>query len=234
MTMLVPDRTGSVAARAGSSLLGRLRPITGFEEELIAAHADTSNTASLCNELLARCLVPPGCDPGPVRDEVARLLVAERDRALIVLRLRSFGDRVESEVTCPSCGGTSEITFALSDLPLAAVEPPREVVVQHDGHVITARLPTAADQEQVLAEPSASAAERRTVLLARVVERIDDRAGPMSADDVRALPSAVRMAVEHALEAAAPDVDLSMDVQCCRCPSAFEAPFDLRAFFLPS
>jgi hypothetical protein len=221
------------AATAQPLLTARLRPISGFEEELLAGRGGAASTAALCNEVLARCLVAPGADAAAARTEIARLLVPERDLALMALRRRSFGDRVESDVTCPACGAGIEISFSLADLPLPAAAAAREITVEHDGEALRARLPTAADQERLLSRPAGTVAERRTSLLALVLDAIGDRVGPFAEDDVRALPSAARVAVENALEAALPDVDLSMDAQCQSCHCAFTAPFDLHAFFLP-
>jgi hypothetical protein len=222
------------SAASAADLIARLRPISGFEEEYVAAHADTPNTAALCNELLARCLVPPGCDPGERRAEVAGLLVPERDRALVALRCKSFGDRLDSEATCPACGAANAIGFALSELPLGTPAQTRVVVVEVGGTTSVVRLPTAADQEALLRDPGATVAARRTALVARLVARIDDRTGPLSEDEARALPSAVRVAIELAIEAALPAADLSIDTACSGCGAPFEVPFELRAFFLPS
>jgi hypothetical protein len=208
----------------------RLRPISGFEEELLSAQAGARNTAALCNEVLARCLVGPGLDPGPARAEVRSLLVPERDLALLALRRRSFGDRVESDVSCPACGRGNEISFSLADMPTPAPTTVREIAVERDGAVARVRLPTAADQERIL-DAADDPAARRTALLAQVLVDLDGRPGPFAADDVRALPSAVRLAIEHAIEAALPDVDLSMDVGCNWCGHDFTVPFDLCTFF---
>jgi base plate protein len=230
----IPGRGASVPSSA--ELIERLRPISGFEEEYIAANAATANTAALCNELLARCLVPPGSDPGPRRGEVAALLVPERDLALVALRRQSFGDRVESEATCPSCGVVNDLHFTLSDLPIGATIPPREIVVDSHSTTAVVRVPTAADQEALLRSQGATttAAERRTALVARLIERIDGRDGPLSDEEARALPSAVRIAIVQAIEAVLPPVDLSMDVECSACGVGFVVPFELQAFFLPS
>ena len=50
-----------------------LRPMTGYEEELVEERRDEANTAVLCNELLARCLVPPGADATAARARVRAL-----------------------------------------------------------------------------------------------------------------------------------------------------------------
>ncbi|NMO21849.1 hypothetical protein HPC49_34495 [Pyxidicoccus fallax] len=214
-----------------------LRPLTGYEEELLERRRDEPNTAALCNEVLARCLVPPGEDPGARRDEVGRLLVAERDRALVALRRMSFGDEVKTALRCPHCGKASDISFRLSDLPLGAEGPPPPAeldVTLEDGREVRLRLPTAADQAALLDEAPETVAERRTWLLARLVTRLGEQPGPVGLHEVRALRSADRHRLEAELERVVPQVDLSMDVTCSACSAAFTAPFDIASFFLLS
>lgn len=213
-----------------TGLAARLRPISGFEEELIAASAGTANTAALCNEVLARCLVPAGHDAAAARTLVAALPLAERDGALVALRRISYGDRVVSEVTCPACDAVSEIDFDLAQLPLPEAPAPVRVTIEVGGQGVHARLPTAGDQAACI-DAAANAAERRTALLVRVLEAVGDQAGPFDASAVRALPSALRMAVEQAIEDAMPDLDLAMDVTCSSCDAAFTAPIELASFF---
>src|SRR5262245_33053160 len=95
-----------------------LRALTGWEEEYVEAHQAEPNTARLCNEVLARCLVPPGEDATAALETVRALLVSERDRELVALRRLSLGPEVKAEVPCPSCGEVSGAEFSLDDLPL--------------------------------------------------------------------------------------------------------------------
>lgn len=211
-----------------------LRAMTGHEEEVVERRSGDANTAALCNELVARCLVAPGADFAAAYDRVRALLVAERDAALIALRRLSFGDRVELEITCPSCGKLNEIDFALGSLPISIGSGPREIeATLADGTRVAMRLPTAGDQEDLLDAGLETASERRTFLLARAIARFGERTEPLDFDAARALPVSTRSALEKALDAAIPDLDLSMAVTCSACEHAFSAPFDVASFFLP-
>lgn len=95
-----------------------LRPMTGYEEEVVERRGAGENTARLCNEIVARCLVSPGADFTAALARVRGMLVAERDAALVKLRRISLGDDVELELRCPACGEPSTATFQLSALPL--------------------------------------------------------------------------------------------------------------------
>jgi hypothetical protein len=232
-----PTAAGPAPRGPERAPLPGLRPLTGYEEELLERRRSEPNTAALCNEVLARCLAPPGEDPGARRDEVGRLLVAERDRALVALRRMSFGDEVRTVIDCPSCGKASDISFRLSELPLEAESPPPPSELEsalEDGRAVRLRLPTAADQAALLDAGLESVAERRTWLLARLITRLGDRPGPVGLHEVRALRSADRHRLEAELERVVPQVDLSMDVTCSACSAAFTAPFDIASFFLLS
>src|SRR5205823_4715350 len=92
-----PLRASAAAADAVTPDSGarlRLRPLSGWEEEYVERHQEEPNTARLCNEVLARCLVEPGQDPGEALDVVRNLLVAERDRELVELRRLSLGSEI--------------------------------------------------------------------------------------------------------------------------------------------
>ncbi len=70
--------------------LDGLRPMTGYEEELVEDAAFRSNTAALCNEVLARCLCKVGESIADAGARVGGLLVAERDVAIVDLRRLTF------------------------------------------------------------------------------------------------------------------------------------------------
>jgi hypothetical protein len=198
----------------------RLRPISGLEEELVVGQRG-GNAAALCNELLARCMVPPGGDPGPARDVVGDLVVPQRDLALVALRRRSLGDRIKVELTCGACESAHEVGIDL-DRVQAGDQCPRAVEVAADGRHVTVRLPTARDQERVLAEAGADLGARRRRLVADAVESVDG--APAIPEALATLGEEVWRTVEAAVEAALPDVDLELTATCPSCAASIEAP----------
>lgn len=212
-----------------------LRSMTGFEEEVVERHAGDPNTARLCNDIVARCLVPPGNDHREALTRVRAMTVAERDFALVMVRRLSFGDAVQADVTCPACHAKNEVDFKLSDLPMASENVAQRTidVLSSNNMQARMRLPTAGDQEDLLDEALETAAEKRTWLIARTLLRYGDREAPFDDTFARALPSAARKALESALEAALPAADLAMDVSCAACGHSFAEPFDVAGFFLP-
>jgi len=203
-----------------------LRCLSGWEEEYLARHQAEPNTARLCNEVLARCMMPPGSEPGAERETVRSLLVAERDRELVALRRMSLGDEVNAQVACPACGETSEASFSLDVLPLDFDPPPRTITVGE----ARLRLPTAGDQEALLDAGLDSEAERRSWLLAHCLERFGERT-EFDLEFARALPMATRAALETAIERYLPDLDLQMAIECSHCGAPVLAPFDVPNFF---
>lgn len=212
-----------------------LRGLTGWEEEYVERHQAAPNTARLCNEVLARCLVPPGEDAAGARETVRGLLVAERDRELVALRRLSLGPDVTAQVTCPACGETSEAEFSLDALPLDFEPPPRQLTVElpEVGEVVL-RLPTAGDQEDLLDAELEGEAEQRSWLLARCLERYGGRSEGFDLDFVRGLPVATRTALQAAIEERLPELDLQMAVECSHCGAPILAPFDVAVFFFSS
>ena len=225
------SETGPAAPAAHGDL--PLRAMTGWEEEFVERNLASPDTARLCNELLARCLVDPGEDHRPALERVRGLLVAERDRALVALRRLSLGPDVSAVVRCPQCGQENQADFSLDALPTGfAVPPPTLAVTLDDGASVDLRLPTAGDQEALVEANLSGAAERRSWLFARIVRRFGERDG-LTMAEAHALPVATRRALDTAVERALPDFALNMEVTCEHCRHAFEAPFDVAVFFYP-
>jgi len=230
-----PDAGESPAAATPPPARLQLRELSGWEEEYLERHQEEPNTARLCNEILARCLVAPGEDAAGARQTIRDLLVAERDRELVALRRLSLGPDISARVPCPACGEVSEADFSLDVLPLDFEPPPRQLSVElPDVGDVLLRLPTAGDQEDLIDTGLEGEAERRTWLLARCVERYGDRSEEFDLDFARALPVRTRTALESAIEACLPDLDLEMAVECSHCGTPIVAPFDVPVFFFSS
>lgn len=225
-----------LSSKTPVDLLAELRPITGYEEEFIEKFHDQINTSRLCNEVLARCLEQPGHPPDQTTlDRISDLIVAERDRAIVHLRRISFGDVVNTEITCPECGKVSDISFDLNILPLNFEPPPSSIEVKlENGDLLQLRIPTAGVQSELLDQDLETLAERRTFLLARSVARIGDRTGPFDLHDIRSLQSSDRLTLEKSLEESIPDLELGMDIECSECRASFTSPFEITSFFLLS
>lgn len=224
---LRPETSRKAAGPAAGTL--PLRELTGWEEEYLSRHQHDANTARTCNEVLARCCVRPGTEPGDqVRAQVRDLLVAERDLELVRLRRLSLGADVEARVECSACGEANEARFSLDDLDLDPGFPAERTGLPVDGD-LTLSLPTAGDQEVLLDADLDDPAERRTWLLARALRRPDGTS--LGLDAARELPLRRRAALERAIDDQLPTLDLDMVVRCAHCGADFTAPFDVGSFF---
>jgi hypothetical protein len=207
-----------------------LRELTGWEEEYLARHQDDANTARTCNEVLARCCVPPGSEPGEeVRGRVRDLLVAERDLELVRLRRLSLGPSVEARVECPTCGQANDAGFSLDELDLEPGFPAERTGLPVGDGELTLSLPTAGDQEELLDADLDGPAELRTWLLARSLRKADGSA--LGLEAARELPLRRRAELERAVDEQLPTLDLTMAVRCADCDGDFTAPFDVGSFF---
>lgn len=86
----------------------------------------------------------------PALDEPAQanLSLAERDRALIAFRSRSFGHTVQAQTRCPNCSEELEFEFDGEQVPLTPIRP--EFVIQNG---IRFRLPSSVDLAAVAQTP---------------------------------------------------------------------------------
>ncbi len=224
--MAPPDLSDSVVALPGGLIAadGRrlaraeLRPLTGAEEEWLAARP-SEPSAPAVTRLLAACVVR--LDGVPADRELARrLLVGDRDYLMLQLRRLTLGDQVRAVVPCPACREKMDVEFAGADVPVEArPQTAAAYALACGGRTIRFRLPTGGDQETVvgLSAPAAAAALLDQCLM-------DDGGSPLTADD--------RAAVTEAMGRLAPRVEADLALTCPACGHAFEAPFDTTAFFL--
>jgi hypothetical protein len=198
-----------------------LRELTGREEEWLAASAGAP-AAPLTSRLLAACLLDLDGAAGGL-ELARRLLVGDRDFLVLELRRLTFGPRVAAVLGCPACAARMDVDFDLDAVP---VEPRPQTPVfdapveQQRGPPLPVRfrLPTGADQEAVLGLAPAAAA---AALLERcLLEQPPGGLAPEQQD-----------MVGDVMERVAPRVEIELDLGCPECGAAFEAPFDLTAFF---
>ena len=190
-----------------------LRPLSGREEEWLAAHGATANAFAVTH-LLGACLVALGAE-APSAAAARELLVGDRDALMLALRRITIGEKVLATFACACCREPMDIDFELGDLPFEG--PPqavREHVVTAGGGSIRFRLPTGADQEAVAGLPLPEAAE---ALLDRCLLQ------PAAPED--------RAAVAEAIERLAPKLDVELELTCPECGTTSVEAFDLTAFF---
>ena len=177
--------------------------------------------------------LPPAERPQPLLQaagepggaEPAGLSLGERERLLVTLRERLFGDSLRALASCPSCGLALELTISTSDLLLPTGSPPEVVRVRAGGYAVRCRLLRPADLVDAAATGSAAAARKLLVTRAVLAAECDGRPVPANA-----LPDGVVAAVAAALADADPLADVELPVRCDACGEEWTSPFDIGIY----
>lgn len=181
-----------------------LRPITGADENAIHA-ADLPNALALLDRLLEG-------------GRAARLTSAARDRALAALYTAIYGDNIRAVPACPRCGTRYELMFSLKALAESLpVQPPLPDGTYRTGGGMRFRLPRGEDEIAVIGLPPDAA---RLELMRRC------------APDINVSDSAAVAAVEVAMEAAAPLLNVDLSARCPECGAEQSMWFDVGTYLL--
>jgi hypothetical protein len=194
-----------------------LRPLTGHEEEWLAGNRSVPNALAV-SRLLDSCVLRLD-DGAPPPATARRMLAGDRDYLMLQLRRLTLGDRVQAVLNCPTCGSKMDLELDAAEAP---VEPRPQTAVWHwldlDGRAVKFRLPAGADQEYIASSDLPAAAE---VLFERCVSA--DAGPPLTPEE--------KDAVIDAMDHAAPQVDIELDLKCPECGNNFTTPFDMTSFF---
>lgn len=236
---------GYIDAQGQVHKLVELAPLTGREEELLTRNDHP--TATLVTEVLSRCVKRIGSISDVTPSVIRELLVADRQYLLLMLRQLTFGDRVQASLPCPwpDCGKGVDIDFLISQIPVTecgdlqryyklkidsgdvdealGLQPATQLTVHY-------RLPNGGDQEAVLDNPHRPEIERMNMLFSRCILAVNEMERPVPEWIMRLSPK-IRMQIEQAMESIAPNLEMSMEVDCPECHRSFVAPFELQDFF---
>jgi hypothetical protein len=190
-----------------------IRPVTGWEELMVADELTGASAVALTDEILRRCVATLHVDGGTevaAEGRLGELTVGDREVLLLRVRQASFGDRVALVVAChdTGCAALMDLDVDLDRLcraPAPAARPVRDPP--------RFRLPTGADQAAVAAQAlddplgAARALARRCLL--------DD--DPLDDDRLDELGDRLADLDPHA--------DIELDLTCPECGHRFLAPF---------
>ncbi len=191
-----------------------LRPPDGHDQILLAQPPMAGLDLQVA--VLARLAPPEAAD---VRWE--ELPVADIDPAFLALRRELVGDRIVAEVSCATCGGKGDLTFAASGYLAAHAPAARHAAErQADGWYRCGdaffRPPTAADV--MAAARTASEAGRQAALVEQ--------------GSIRAETAHARRRARRALDKAAPLIGGPVVGACPECRAAIDGWFEPADFVL--
>ncbi len=160
--------------------------------------------------------------PEATYEERLALACGERDRALIGLRMATFGRQVPVYTACPGCGEQLEAEFDLSALVEAG--PSESAVVARAGErVLPVRPLTSAD---FLAVEGLSPAEAARELVRRTLTAGDEP--PPEVDEV---DDDLRAEVAKAVAVADPLAEIKLGFACHACRRAWSETLDIVDLF---
>lgn len=223
---------------------GELEPLTGHDEEFLAALGMRGSAAGVVTSLLSRRIKRIGTIGAVTPALVRELLVGDRDFLMMQLRALSFGSKVTATELCPNpaCAEPMDLVFRLEEIPIERkaiatrffeFQLSLAALLSDDGDEqrrVEFRMPTGGDQEDLAAIFAVDEAHALDLLLARCVKRIGTREG-CDAEFIARLPPATRGEIEAEIERLSPKVSPVLDGVCPACGLPFETPFDLTTFF---
>lgn len=191
------------------------QPVSGGLELALAEVAETAlSTPHAVTRALSLALDRlSGKAPTPER--VAGLCVADRQFLMRELERHLGSEGGWLQADCRNCGERFDFQIRYADLPVQAAGPGYpQVQIDVDGRQLGFRLPTGADQEELLSDRESMT---QTWLLKRLV--VDGELPEPPGQDVAA-------AAEAALEAISPGIVLTVQVACPACETGNEVELD--------
>jgi hypothetical protein len=209
-----------------------LRPWRGADEiAVLSADAAALPPAARVTALLARCVyVAEGARPAG-RAFVRALAAGDREALLLHLRRITLGDCLSCVLSCRACGNLMDLDLQVSDLLVA---PSAAATSLHEARIVTTsgsirawfRLPTGADQEEVVVLARRDPANAARIVAERCINRIEDRATgaerPLSDDFIESIGEAM---VERD-----PQAQILLDAACPGCGARATTLFDAAAY----
>lgn len=217
---------------------GRLRPLTGEDEEWLHSLAPSTRLAGLVTDLLARCVLRIG--PYQMTAEAIRdLSVGDRDYVLVKLREVTFGPRMSRVLTCPydRCRALMDLDLMVGDFSIGErpTEPSHCLRLDDAGDgamlEIEFRVPRGRELELISAQATTSIDELRDQLLHWCVVRVA-AVEDGSESSFSALSSTSKQALAAAIEKAGPRVELELELVCPECSRTFDVAFDPASMLL--
>lgn len=213
-----------------------LHSLNGADEEAIREVAQALFPVERITLLLTRCLTNLGPKSAIDSDDVRALTVGDRDALLLHLRRVTYGERIQSVLTCPQteCREKMDLELTIGDILVPPNEHAKklyEVVIRENGNAynVQFRLPTGADQEAAakFARHDPDAASK--LLLQRCIQGITKDGTTMKIENGLSVP--VAEAVSKRMAELDPQAEILLNLTCPACKQNFLANFDIGDYF---
>jgi hypothetical protein len=159
-------------------------------------------------------------------EELAALSVGQRDGRLLTLRERALGPTLNGFAECPRCMERLEFDVAVADLRVAA-EPEEEVgELVTDGLALQFRPPNSRDLAALTGCRDPSTA--RNLLVQRCVLEASRDGVPVAHSE---LPTEAITRLAERMSECDPQAEVLLALRCPACEHAWQALFDIVAFF---
>jgi hypothetical protein len=168
----------------------------------------------------------------------SQLSIGQRDAFLLTLRERLFGPRLSGVAKCPQCDERLDLTFQVADIraPLPTTDDVAAIAAQTnqvwrvtvDDVQLQFRLPNSADLLAVVAVGDAAAI--RQELLRRCVLSVEKDGTDTTAHFLANLPDDVAQALAAQMEAADPQGNVQLALDCPTCGHPWLQAFDILTY----
>ncbi|QDT90449.1 T4 family baseplate hub assembly chaperone [Gimesia algae] len=155
---------------------------------------------------------------------IGELTVGERDRRLLLIRNRLFGDRVDGITECPGCGERVELSFSITNI-IGEATSSSPASLHADGYEIHWRLPTSRDLAELAEETLPS--RIRDQLIERCLQNVlhqQQQIKPLEC------PENIIQKVCKAMATADPFSETCLGSECPVCGHEWEAAFDIGTY----
>lgn len=205
-----------------------IRELNGADEEAIAKAGSLGKSLST---ILQRGVVKFGDTPATV-ELLDRLVSGDRDLIMLAICRLTFGNTVESDITCQKCESNVHVSIdLLSDVPMRAFDGEWSWEIPTGLGLVKVTLPDGATQKRLMDSAGATTAELSTVLLSGCI---------LSVDGLPVVPSRVALELgikdrekilQKILEATPGPRLLEVSTACEACGNKIYTPLSLASLF---
>lgn len=164
--------------------------------------------------------------PSISHDDFMGMTIGERDRLLLDLREKIFGQVINAITICPECGEEMEIEFLTGNVREPSETPQNTVLsLERDDYSIAFRLPTSEDLSSIddTQDPEGS----RISLLNQCIVTCSHGEEPCG---IHSIPPDILDAIEEEMMRADPQADVTLSLQCYVCDHQWQTTFDIVSY----